>query len=134
MDTVTTAHDYIEHHMTFLTVGKGFWSINLDSMLMVWVLGLLFIGLFRYVVTRGTSGVPGRLQCFVEVTFEFVNNLVKEIFKTDDKLIGPLSLTIFVWVFLMNTIDLLPVDFIPHFMGLLGFGHFRDLPSADVNV
>ncbi|HIF9331771.1 TPA: F0F1 ATP synthase subunit A, partial [Photobacterium damselae] len=80
MDTVTTAHDYIEHHMTFLTVGKGFWSINLDSMLMVWVLGLLFIGLFRYVVTRGTSGVPGRLQCFVEVTFEFVNNLVKEIF------------------------------------------------------
>ncbi|QOQ70614.1 F0F1 ATP synthase subunit A [Photobacterium damselae] len=134
MDTVTTAHDYIEHHMTFLTVGKGFWSINLDSMLMVWVLGLLFIGLFRYAVTRGTSGVPGRLQCFVEVTFEFVNNLVKEIFKTDDKLIGPLSLTIFVWIFLMNTIDLLPVDFIPHFMGLLGFGHFRDLPSADVNV
>ncbi|MBY5945880.1 F0F1 ATP synthase subunit A [Photobacterium rosenbergii] len=134
MEIVTTAHEYIEHHLTFLTAGEGFWSINLDSMFMVWVLGLTFIGVFRYVATKGTSGVPGRLQCLIEVTFEFVNNLVKEIFKTEDKLIGPLSLTIFVWVFLMNAIDLLPVDYVPMLARVLGLEHFRDLPSADVNV
>ncbi|OAN18172.1 F0F1 ATP synthase subunit A [Photobacterium jeanii] len=134
MEIVTTAHEYIEHHLTFLTAGEGFWSINLDSMFMVWVLGLTFIGVFRYVATKGTSGVPGRLQCLIEITFEFVNNLVKEIFKTEDKLIGPLSLTIFVWVFLMNAIDLLPVDFVPMLARVIGLEHFRDLPSADVNV
>lgn len=134
MEIVTTAHEYIEHHLTFLTAGEGFWSINLDSMFMVWVLGLTFIGVFRHVATKGTSGVPGRLQCLIEVTFEFVNNLVKEIFKTEDKLIGPLSLTIFVWVFLMNAIDLLPVDYVPMLARVLGLEHFRDLPSADVNV
>ncbi|MGF1788146.1 F0F1 ATP synthase subunit A, partial [Photobacterium swingsii] len=63
-----------------------------------------------------------------------VNNLVKEIFKTEDKLIGPLALTIFVWVFLMNSIDLLPVDYVPMIARTLGFEHFRDLPSADINV
>ncbi len=101
---------------------------------MVWVLGLLFIGLFRYVAIRGTSGVPGRLQCFIEITYEFVNNLVKEIFQTKSKIVGPLALTIFVWVFLMNMIDLIPVDFVPTLARELGFTHFRDLPSADVNV
>ncbi|WP_318439842.1 F0F1 ATP synthase subunit A [Photobacterium leiognathi] len=134
MESVTTAHDYIEHHLTFLTVGDGFWSLNIDSMFMVWVLGLLFIGIFRYVAIRGTSGVPGRLQCFIEITYEFVNNLVKEIFQTKSKIVGPLALTIFVWVFLMNMIDLIPVDFVPTLARELGFTHFRDLPSADVNV
>ncbi|MGF1789368.1 MULTISPECIES: F0F1 ATP synthase subunit A [Photobacterium] len=134
MDNVSSAHEYIEHHLTFLTLGKGFWSINIDSMIMVWMVGLLFIGVFRYVATRGTKGVPGRLQCFIEITFDFVNNLVKEIFKTEDKLIGPLALTIFVWVFLMNSIDLLPIDFVPALTRLFGVEHFRDLPSADVNV
>ncbi|MBC7002047.1 F0F1 ATP synthase subunit A [Photobacterium sp. BZF1] len=134
MEILTTAHDYIEHHLTFLTIGEGFWSLNLDSMLMAWLFGLIFIGVFRYVATKGTSGVPGRFQCFIEITFEFVNDLVKEIFKTQDKLIGPLALTIFVWVFLMNAIDLLPIDYFPMFTRILGFEHFRDLPSADVNV
>ncbi|MBY5947791.1 F0F1 ATP synthase subunit A [Photobacterium rosenbergii] len=134
MEILTTAHDYIEHHLTFLTIGEGFWSLNLDSMLMVWLFGIVFIGVFRYVATKGTSGVPSRFQCFIEITFEFVNDLVKEIFKTQDKLIGPLALTIFVWVFLMNAIDLLPIDYFPMFTRILGFEHFRDLPSADVNV
>lgn len=134
MESVQSAHEYIEHHLTFLTKGTGFWAINMDSMFMVWILGLLFIGLFRFAVSKGTSGVPGRLQCFVEVVFEFVNNLVSEIFQSKDKLIGPMALTIFVWVLLMNAIDLIPVDFVPAFARMLGFEHFRDLPSADVNV
>ncbi|GAD31991.1 ATP synthase F0, A subunit [Photobacterium leiognathi lrivu.4.1] len=74
------------------------------------------------------------MQCFIEITYEFVNNLVKEIFQTKSKIVGPLALTIFVWVFLMNMIDLIPVDFVPTLARELGFTHFRDLPSADVNV
>ncbi|EGU39333.1 F0F1 ATP synthase subunit A [Vibrio scophthalmi] len=134
MESVQTAHEYIEHHLTFLTKGTGFWALNMDSMFMVWILGFLFIGIFRYAVSKGTRGVPGRLQCFIEVVFEFVNNLVGEIFQSKDKLIGPMALTIFVWVLLMNAIDLIPVDFVPALARWLGFDHFRDLPSADVNV
>lgn len=134
MENVQSAHEYIEHHLTFLTTGNGWFGINIDSMIMVWILGLVFILSFRYVVTRGTKGVPGRFQCLIEMTFEFVDNMVKEIFQAKDKLIGPLALTIFVWVLLMNAIDLLPVDFIPAVTRELGLGHFRDLPSADVNI
>ena len=134
METVQSAHEYIEHHLTFLTTGNGWFGINIDSMIMVWILGLVFILSFRYVVTKGTKGVPGRFQCLIEMTFEFVDNMVKEIFQAKDKLIGPLALTIFVWVLLMNAIDLLPVDFIPAVTRELGLGHFRDLPSADVNI
>lgn len=134
METVQSAHEYIEHHLTFLTTGNGGFGINIDSMIMVWILGLVFILSFRYVVTKGTKGVPGRFQCLIEMTFEFVDNMVKEIFQAKDKLIGPLALTIFVWVLLMNAIDLLPVDFIPAVTRELGLGHFRDLPSADVNI
>jgi len=134
MENVQSAHEYIEHHLTFLTTGNGWFGINIDSMIMVWILGLVFILSFRYVVTKGTKGVPGRFQCLIEMTFEFVDNMVKEIFQAKDKLIGPLALTIFVWVLMMNAIDLLPVDFIPAVTRELGLGHFRDLPSADVNI
>ncbi|ELH7950424.1 F0F1 ATP synthase subunit A [Vibrio fluvialis] len=134
MEKVQSAHEYIEHHLTFLTSGEGWSGINIDSMIMVWVLGVAFILAFRFAVSKGTKGVPGRFQCFIELIFEFVENIVSEIFLAKDKLIGPLALTIFVWVLLMNAIDLLPIDFIPAITRILGIGHFRDLPSADVNI
>ncbi|EKO3442290.1 F0F1 ATP synthase subunit A [Vibrio fluvialis] len=134
MEKVQSAHEYIEHHLTFLTSGEGWSGINIDSMIMVWVLGIAFILAFRFAVSKGTKGVPGRFQCFIELIFEFVENIVSEIFLAKDKLIGPLALTIFVWVLLMNSIDLLPIDFIPAITRMLGIGHFRDLPSADVNI
>ncbi|EPR7546840.1 F0F1 ATP synthase subunit A [Vibrio fluvialis] len=134
MEKVQSAHEYIEHHLTFLTSGEGWSGINIDSMIMVWVLGIAFILAFRFAVNKGTKGVPGRFQCFIELIFEFVENIVSEIFLAKDKLIGPLALTIFVWVLLMNAIDLLPIDFIPAITRMLGIGHFRDLPSADVNI
>ncbi|MBY8034079.1 F0F1 ATP synthase subunit A [Vibrio fluvialis] len=134
MEKVQSAHEYIEHHLTFLTSGEGWSGINIDSMIMVWVLGIAFILAFRFAVSKGTKGVPGRFQCFIELIFEFVENIVSEIFLAKDKLIGPLALTIFVWVLLMNAIDLLPIDFIPAITRILGIGHFRDLPSADVNI
>ncbi len=134
MEKVQSAHEYIEHHLTFLTSGEGWSGINIDSMIMVWVLGIAFILAFRFAVSKGTKGVPGRFQCFIELIFEFVENIVSEIFLAKDKLIGPLALTIFFWVLLMNAIDLLPIDFIPAITRMLGIGHFRDLPSADVNI
>ncbi|EPR5024235.1 F0F1 ATP synthase subunit A [Vibrio fluvialis] len=134
MEKVQSAHEYIEHHLTFLTSGEGWSGINIDSMIMVWFLGIAFILAFRFAVSKGTKGVPGRFQCFIELIFEFVENIVSEIFLAKDKLIGPLALTIFVWVLLMNAIDLLPIDFIPAITRMLGIGHFRDLPSADVNI
>ncbi|MBY8153094.1 F0F1 ATP synthase subunit A [Vibrio fluvialis] len=134
MKKVQSAHEYIEHHLTFLTSGEGWSGINIDSMIMVWVLGIAFILAFRFAVSKGTKGVPGRFQCFIELIFEFVENIVSEIFLAKDKLIGPLALTIFFWVLLMNAIDLLPIDFIPAITRMLGIDHFRDLPSADVNI
>ena len=103
-------------------------------MIMVWLTGLVFILSFRYAVTKGTKGVPGRFQCLIEIIFEFVDDIVKEIFQAKDKLIGPLALTIFVWVLLMNAVDLLPIDLIPALTRAVGVEHFRDLPSADVNI
>ncbi|MFB9135633.1 F0F1 ATP synthase subunit A [Vibrio sp. AK197] len=134
MENVVTAHEYIEHHLTFLTAGEGWFGINVDSMIMVWLFGIIFILAFRLAVSKGTKGVPGRFQCLIELIFEFVDDLVKEIFQSKDKLIGPLALTIFVWVLLMNSIDLLPIDLVPALTKMMGIGHFRDLPSADVNV
>ncbi len=98
------------------------------------VLGALFIWLFRKVAVKATSGVPGKLQCFVEMLVEFVNGNVKDIFHGRNKVIAPLALTVFVWIFLMNFMDLIPVDFIPHAAQLMGVPYLRVVPSADVNI
>ncbi|BEE11433.1 F0F1 ATP synthase subunit A [Aeromonas dhakensis] len=98
------------------------------------LLGALFIWLFRRVAVNATSGVPGKLQCFVEMLVEFVSGNVKDIFHGRNKVIAPLALTVFVWIFLMNLMDLIPVDFIPHAAQLMGVPYLRVVPSADVNI
>jgi len=131
---VLTPQGYISHHLTHLQVGSGFWTVNIDSMIFSVVLGALFILLFRKVAVNATSGVPGKLQCFVEMLVEFVNGNVKDIFHGRNKVIAPLGLTVFVWIFLMNFMDLIPVDFIPHAAQLMGIPYLRVVPSADVNI
>jgi F-type H+-transporting ATPase subunit a len=131
---VLTPQGYISHHLTHLQVGSGFWTVNIDSMIFSVVLGALFIWLFRKVAVKATSGVPGKLQCFVEMLVEFVNGNVKDIFHGRNKVIAPLALTVFVWIFLMNFMDLIPVDFIPHAAQLMGVPYLRVVPSADVNI
>jgi F-type H+-transporting ATPase subunit a len=98
------------------------------------LLGALFIWSFRRVAVKATSGVPGKLQCFVEMLVEFVNGNVKDIFHGRNPVIAPLGLTVFVWIFLMNFMDLIPVDFIPHAAQLMGVPYLRVVPSADVNI
>ncbi|MFB0974712.1 MAG: FoF1 ATP synthase subunit a, partial [Tolumonas sp.] len=129
-----TSQEYIAHHLHHLQVGSGFWTVNIDSMVFSVVLGTLFIWLFRKVAVKATSGVPGKLQCFVEMVFGFVDDTVKGIFHGKNKLIAPLALTVFVWIFLMNAMDLLPIDYLPRLAQLSNIPYLRVVPSADVNI
>jgi F-type H+-transporting ATPase subunit a len=152
-----TSSEYIKHHLTNLTYGKfpeghehaghwgfahsgqdaadmGFWAINVDSMLFSVGLGVLFLWLFRSAARTATSGVPGGWQNFVEWIVEFIDTSVRGSFTGKNPLVAPLALTLFVWIFLMNLMDLLAVDHIPFLAGLLGVGHLKIVPSTDPNV
>ena len=110
------------------------YTLNLDSLGLTVILGFIFLLLFRYASKKTTSGVPSKLQCFLEIVVEFVQGTVTSIFKRKSKLIAPLSLTVFVWIFLMNLMDLLPIDLLPEMAKFMGVPYFRVVPSADVNV
>ena len=133
-----TATEYINHHLTFLTkpVGdSGFWSINVDTVVMAVMLGVVGFGFLWWVVRGATSGVPGKRQAFVELTFDFVDEQVKGIFHGDRKFVAPLALTVFVWVVLMNAMDFIPADLIDKgIVAPLGGHAWRPVPTADVNV
>jgi len=112
----------------------SFWVLNVDSLVMAWIVGFAFLFLFRHVAVRVTAGIPGKLQNFVESLLDFTTGLVKESFHGECALLAPLALTIFCWVFLMNFMDLLPVDLIPRLLGLFGVEHFKVVPTADPNM
>jgi len=131
-----TSGEYIVHHLHNWTIGEGFWSLNLDSLLVSIGLGILFCWLFAIVAKKATTGVPGKLQCFIEMTVEFVDGTVKDTFHGKSALIAPLSLTIFVWIIFMNTMDLIPVDWLPHATKLAAGGdvYLRVVPTTDPNI
>ncbi|NOX51221.1 MAG: F0F1 ATP synthase subunit A [Gammaproteobacteria bacterium] len=144
--------EYIQHHLTNLTYGQhpdgtwgfahsaqeasamGFMSINVDSMGWSIATGLIFILVFRRAAVIATSGVPGGLQNAVEMIVEFIDETTQSIFEYKNDLIAPLALTIFVWVFLMNLMDLVPVDWIPELAKLVGISHMKVVASTDPNV
>ncbi|TDJ33812.1 MAG: F0F1 ATP synthase subunit A [Gammaproteobacteria bacterium] len=148
----TTTTDYILHHLQNLTYGRhpdgawgfahtaeeakemGFWAIHVDSMFWSVLLGLVFFFLFRRVAKNVTSGVPGGFQNFIESIVVFVDESVRETFQGRNPLIAPLALTLFVWIFLMNFMDLIPVDWIPGVASLMGISHQKVVPTADPNV
>jgi len=112
----------------------GFNAIHVDSMLWSLGLGVIFCWLFRSVAKRATAGVPAGLVNFVEMVVEFIDGQVKDTFHGRNPLIAPLALTIFVWVFLMNLMDLIPVDLIPHGLMLVGVEYQKIVPSTDPNI
>lgn len=128
--TCITYHAPAEHEASLF----NFYHLNVDSLGFTILLGCLFIWLFRYGAKKTKSGVPTKLQCFVEMIFEFVQGSVSSIFKRKSDIIAPLSLTVFMWVFLMNLMDLLPIDLLPHFASTIGVPYLRVVPSADVNI
>lgn len=134
MSHPATPTEYIAHHLQNWQIGHGFWTLNVDTLLVSWGLGVIFLALFYFAAKRASAGVPGRLQNCVEMLVEFVDAQVKDSFHGKDALIAPLALTIFVWVFLMNTFDLLPVDVLPGLMGTAGVSHFKAVPTTDPNL
>lgn len=147
-----TSAEYIRHHLTNLTYGRhpdgswgfahsaeeagamGFWTLHVDSLAWSFGLGLVFLALFRRAASRATAGVPGSLQNFVEMIVEFIDETVESIFSHKNPLVAPLALTIFVWVFLMNLMDLVPVDWVPELAKLLGVHYMKIVPSTDPNI
>ncbi|MEO6800838.1 MAG: F0F1 ATP synthase subunit A [Rhodanobacter sp.] len=129
--------EYINHHLQNLTVqvgNGGFWTVQLDTLGVSVLIGVVFSALLWACARRATSGVPSRGQAFVELLVEFVDGQVKDVFHGETRLLGPLALTIFVWVLLMNLMDVLPLDGIPQLMGLAGAGHFRAVPTSELNM
>ena len=129
-----TSSEYIVHHLTPLSVGEGFWTVHLDTLFISAVLGFLFVWLFRKAALQATSDVPGGLQNFAEIMVEFVDSQVKDSFHGKNPLIAPLALTIFIWVFLWNFMDLVPVDLLPAIASALGIHYLKVVPSTDVNA
>src|SRR6187399_977402 len=129
-----TSNDYISHHLLNLQHGEGFWTYNVDSIFFSVTLGLLFVVSFYLAARKATSGVPGRFQLFCEVMIDFIDGQVRDTYHGTSKLIAPLALTIFVWVFLFNFMDIVPVDFIPAAATGAGFSHMKVVPSTDLNV
>jgi F-type H+-transporting ATPase subunit a len=128
------ATGYIVHHLTPLSTGEGFWTLHLDTLFFSIFLGGVFALLFRKAAEKATSDVPGPLQNFVEMLVEFVDTQVKDSFHGRSALIAPLALSIFVWVFLMNAMDLIPVDLLPDIAKTIGLDYLRVVPSTDLNA
>ncbi len=135
----TTANEYILHHLTFLSnkEPKGivdFSVIHLDTVFFSVALALLFGGSFYFAARKANAGVPGKFQNFVELIVEFIDTQVKDSFHGTNKLLAPLALTIFCWVFLFNAMDILPVDLLPWAAHHAGVEHLKVVPSTDLNV
>jgi F-type H+-transporting ATPase subunit a len=133
-----TATEYIVHHLTHLSSAKqkviiDFSIVNFDTVFFsVLMLGIT-LWILRSAARRATSGVPGKFQAFVEMLVELVEEQSKSIVHGDRTFIAPLALTVFVWILLMNAIDLVPVDLLPWIAGLFGIHYLRPLPTADLN-
>jgi len=141
-----TAGEYIQHHLTNLQVCRSdgewvwnscagnFWTINVDSMAFSIILGLVFCLLFRKVAKNISTGRPGKLQAGIESVVLLVDGFVRDGFHYKNSLIAPLSLTIFVWVFMMNLMDLIPVDWLPGVATAVGIPYLKVVPTTDINV
>ena len=129
-----TSSEYISHHLTNWTVGHGFWTWHIDTLLVSGAVGLFaFIGM-ALIARQATAGVPPAWQNLVEMVTGFVYQQVRDTFHGESKLITPLAITIFVWVFLMNAVDLVPVDFLPQVSTRIGVEHFKFVPTTDPNL
>jgi len=142
-----TSGEYIQHHLQNLQVCKAesgewvwnncagnFWTINVDSMFWSVLLGLVFITLFRSAAKKATAGKPDKFQAGVEIVIGFIGTCVTDSFQGKSRLIAPLGLTVFVWVFLMNCMDLIPVDWIPLAAAAVGIPYMKVVPTTDVNI
>ena len=158
-----TPVEYIKHHLQNLTYGKlpagyeradgtvleeatwtmartgeeamdmGFMAVHVDTMGWSIFIGIVFLSLFRFAAKRATTDTPTGLQNLVEMTVEFVQGIVRDVFHGKNPIIAPLALTMFVWIFLMNSLKLIPVDYIPSIAHAMGLEYFKIVPTTDPN-
>ncbi|CAH1385660.1 F0F1 ATP synthase subunit A [Candidatus Nitrotoga sp. M5] len=146
-----TTSAYIKHHLQNLTCSiqdgqfhcahtpeeakaMGFWAVNIDTLLVSLVLGVVFLYIFSRVAKSISAGAPTGMQNFVEWIVEFIDNSVRGSFTGRSALVAPLALTIFAWIFLMNLMDLVPIDYIAMITQPMGIGHFKLVPTTDPNA
>ena len=165
--TELTSNSYIQHHLQNLVFGQlpegyerydgsiladskwtfahspqeavdmGFWALNVDTLGWSIFLGMIFLFFFYRVAKKATEGAPSGFVNLVEMIVEFVNKNVNDIMCVSNPLIGPLALTIFIWVLLMNTMDIVPVDLLPLIaQTIAGDSHlyFKVVPTTDPNI
>jgi len=135
--------EYIQHHLTNLCVGNcdpvthkaaGFWALHLDTIFFSVLLAVLIVIVSARVSRNLQADTPGRFQNFVESIVEFVQGQVRDTFPGHNPLIAPLALTIFVWVWLMNFMDLIPVDLLPVIGSMFGIEYLKVVPTTDLNT
>lgn len=145
---ISDSHDYIRHHLQHLQFdllnlnfidndkkNYSFWVVNIDSIFFSFLLGSIFFLFCFFLIKNKKNHFPSKIEVALEILVNFVNNNVNDIYKNKSKFIAPLSLTIFVWTFLMNSMDVLPVDFINIILYLFKFSqNIRIVPTADINV
>ncbi|MCC2607198.1 F0F1 ATP synthase subunit A [Planctobacterium marinum] len=152
-----TGSQYILHHLTNAKMcstdtglafnkacaDSGFWVWHIDTLGWSIALGILFLAIFRSAAKKADTGVPGKFQCFIEMIVEFVNDTVNSTFHGRNPVIAPLALTIFMWVLLMNIMDIIPIDWLPATAGLIGASFFgmdshdvymKVVPTTDLNL
>jgi len=147
-----TPSEYIKHHLQNLTFGRhadgswgiahgadearemGFMAVHLDTLFWSALLGIAFLLVFRRVAVRASVETPGGLQNFIEWVVDFVNDNVRGSFTGKNDLVAPLALTLFVWILLMNMMDLVPVDWLPHLATLMGIEYMKVVPTTDPNA
>ena len=147
-----TSTEFIRHHLTNLTYGQhpdgswglahtgeeaaemGFWAFHLDSLFWSFFLGALFLVIFHRVAISVTADEPGMLQNFVEWIVEFIDENVRGSFSGKNDIVAPMALTLFCWIFLMNLMDLVPVEVIPRALEFVGIYNQKVVPSTDPNI
>jgi len=129
--------EYIQHHLANNTVGEGFWTFNLDTIGFSLFLGALIIYVAARLGKQLETGTPGGFQNFIESILDFVSGNIRDAFPGNNPIIAPLALTIFIWVWLMNFMDLIPVDLLPMLFQMITGNpeaHLRVVPTTDLNT
>ncbi|WP_319380627.1 F0F1 ATP synthase subunit A [Thiomicrorhabdus sp.] len=129
--------EYIQHHLTNNTIGEGFWTFNMDTIVVSFLLGALIVFMAARLGKKLETGTPGGFQNFVESILDFVATNVRDAFPGHNPLIAPIALTIFLWVWIMNFMDLIPVDLLPYLYQLITGDHhayLKVVPTTDLNT
>jgi F-type H+-transporting ATPase subunit a len=138
---VTESHEaglspvqYIQHHLHNLSVGEGFWTFHIDTFFFAVVLAIFLGWIAKKVGDSLDPDKPTGVQNVLEIILEFVEQQVKDAFVGYNPLIGPLAFTLFVWILLMNAMDLIPVDLLPLMASWVGIPYLKVVPTANLDT